>query len=93
MKKVLSRKERDKKWMKKSEKERTIDGIVYENPTKKVGNRILQLADIIKLSDLGSEKGDLDDLRERYQHKKEGNKKLRYNIIKRKYHVEIWKTY
>lgn len=92
MQKVLSRKERDKKWMKKSEKERTIDGIVYENPTKKVGKNVLQLADVIKKSDL-SGKMDMEDLRDRYQHKKEGDKDLRYNIIKRKNHVEIWRTY
>ena len=92
MKKVLSRNERDKKWMKKSEKERTIDGVVYSNPAKKVGKNVLQLADIIKKSDL-SGKWDMEDLRERYQHKKEGNKDLRYNIITRKYHVEIWETY
>lgn len=90
--KVLSRDERDKEWMKKSRKERKIDGVVYSNPAKKVGKNVLQLADVIKLSDLGG-KGGMDDLRERYQHKKEGNKNLRYSIIKRKYHVEIWRTY
>jgi hypothetical protein len=95
-KKILTRKERDKLWNKKSKKEKTINGVEYKFPVKKIGNDIFGLADIFPIHEWSSLDELMDDLKDRYKHKKEiYSKKLnfKYRLEKKKYHVEVWRTY
>lgn len=90
--KVFSRNKRDKLWMEKSRKERTVKGTIYENPAKLIGNDVFQLADIFPYEKGETKEQLIDDLKERYDIKKE-DMGIKYRIFKRKYHAEIWRTY
>ncbi len=89
---ILTRGERDEKWMKKPASERTINGVVYENPAKKIGDRVFQLADIFPIAEWENIDNLMDDLKDRYEYKKEGMG-INYRLTKRKNHVEVWRTY
>ena len=89
---ILTRGERDEKWMEKPTSERTIDGVVYENPAKKIGDRVFQLADIFSIAEWENVNYLMDDLKERYEYKKEGTG-MNYRLVKGKNHVEVWRTY
>ena len=83
---------RDKEWMNRPEKEREIDGIVYECPAKKIDGRIMQLADIFLISEWSDLETLIDDLKDRYENKKE-TLGIYYRLIKKKEYVEVWRTY
>jgi len=92
-KRILTLEERDEEWLKLPQNKRTFKNILYDDPVRIINDRVFFLVDIIPVSDFKSLEFLLEDLKDKYEHKKETDRNMFYRLLKRRYRIEVWRTY